>query len=60
LIYASAIQPFGKLANRCCEKFVAGGIPGIFENYEVSTDNGAGWTKITKGVPKQGEWIRNP
>ena len=35
-------------------------IPATFQNYEVSTDNGATWTLIQKGVPKQGEWIRNP
>jgi len=35
-------------------------IPATFENYEVSTDNGATWSLIKKGVPKQGDWIRNP
>jgi Concanavalin A-like lectin/glucanases superfamily/Peptidase family M23 len=35
-------------------------IPATFENYEVSTDNGGSWSLIKKGVPKQGEWIRNP
>ena len=35
-------------------------IPATFENYEVSTDSGASWSLIKKGVPKQGEWIRNP
>ena len=35
-------------------------IPGAFENYEVSTDEGATWKKVVRGVPKQGEWVRNP
>ena len=35
-------------------------IPGAFENYEVSTDQGKNWSKVTRGVPQQGEWIRNP
>jgi hypothetical protein len=35
-------------------------IPGTFEKYEVSTDSGASWSLVTKGIPKQGEWIRNP
>lgn len=35
-------------------------IPATFENYEVSTDNGASWSLVKKGIPKQGEWVRNP
>jgi len=35
-------------------------IPATFENYEVSTDNGATWQLVKKGIPKQGEWVRNP
>lgn len=35
-------------------------IPGAFVNYEVSTDQGKTWGKVERGVPKQGEWIRNP
>ena len=35
-------------------------IPATFENYEASTDNGAHWSKVVKGIPKQDEWVRNP
>ncbi len=35
-------------------------IPATFENYEVSTDSGASWSLIKKGIPKQGDWVRNP
>jgi murein DD-endopeptidase MepM/ murein hydrolase activator NlpD len=35
-------------------------IPATFENYEVSTDNGATWQPVVKGIPKEGQWVRNP
>jgi murein DD-endopeptidase MepM/ murein hydrolase activator NlpD len=35
-------------------------IPGAFSDYEVSTDRGATWERIARGVPKQGEWVRRP
>ncbi len=35
-------------------------IPAAFSSYEVSTDGGNSWSLMTKGVPLQGEWVRNP
>jgi len=35
-------------------------IPATFENYEVSTNGGVSWSPVVKGIPKQGEWVRNP
>jgi murein DD-endopeptidase MepM/ murein hydrolase activator NlpD len=32
--------------------------PGAFSNYEVSTDSGNTWQAVTRGVPKNGEWVR--
>jgi murein DD-endopeptidase MepM/ murein hydrolase activator NlpD len=34
--------------------------PSAFNDYEVSTDNGATWGHVTRGVPQNGEWVRNP
>jgi murein DD-endopeptidase MepM/ murein hydrolase activator NlpD len=34
--------------------------PGAFSDYEVSTDSGVSWSHIDRGVPKLGEWVRNP
>src|SRR6185436_54358 len=34
--------------------------PSAFSNYEVSTDSGASWSPVDRGVPKKGEWVRNP
>jgi Concanavalin A-like lectin/glucanases superfamily len=32
--------------------------PVAFDNYEMSTDQGATWTHITRGYPTQGQWIK--
>jgi murein DD-endopeptidase MepM/ murein hydrolase activator NlpD len=32
--------------------------PSAFNNYEVSTDLGASWQKVVRGIPKDGEWVR--
>ena len=34
--------------------------PAAFSNYEVSTDDGQTWTLVKRGIPQQGEWVRNP
>ena len=33
-------------------------VPVAFRNYSYSTDNGAHWTYVAVGVPKNGMWIR--
>jgi len=33
-------------------------VPVSFRNYSFSTDNGAHWTYVGVGVPKNGQWIR--
>jgi murein DD-endopeptidase MepM/ murein hydrolase activator NlpD len=35
-------------------------IPGAFDNYEVSRDEGESWSPVASGVPQPGEWVRNP
>jgi murein DD-endopeptidase MepM/ murein hydrolase activator NlpD len=34
--------------------------PAAFSDYEVSDDQGETWSHIDRGVPKKGEWVRNP
>ena len=34
--------------------------PAAFSDYEVSDDLGETWSHIDRGVPKNGEWVRNP
>jgi murein DD-endopeptidase MepM/ murein hydrolase activator NlpD len=34
--------------------------PSAFNDYDVSTDKGATWNHVDRGVPKFGEWVRNP
>lgn len=33
-------------------------IPMAFSNYQASDDNGATWYTVTRGVPRNGQWIR--
>jgi hypothetical protein len=30
-----------------------------FSNYEASDDQGASWHAVARGVPAQGQWVRN-
>jgi murein DD-endopeptidase MepM/ murein hydrolase activator NlpD len=34
--------------------------PAAFSDYEVSDDEGDTWSHIDRGVPKAGQWVRNP
>lgn len=33
-------------------------VPVAFRNYSFSTNNGASWTYVPVGVPRQGQWVR--
>ena len=35
-------------------------IPGASQNHEVSTNGGASWSPVVKGIPQQGELVRSP
>lgn len=35
-----------------------GTLPGAFTNYWVSEDQGATWSKVFRGFPKKGQWIK--
>jgi hypothetical protein len=35
-------------------------IPVSFVDYEVSTDRGQTWRRVTRGLPQANEWVRNP
>jgi murein DD-endopeptidase MepM/ murein hydrolase activator NlpD len=35
-------------------------VPGAFENYEASNDEGMSWHTVGSGVPTRGQWVRNP
>lgn len=34
--------------------------PSAFSNYEMSSDGGATWARVGRGVPRNGQWVRNP
>ncbi len=34
--------------------------PIAFTNYEASDDEGATWHSVSRGIPSQGQWVRNP
>jgi hypothetical protein len=36
------------------------GIPSSFHQYEYSEDEGATWHPVSVGLPKGGQWVRNP
>src|SRR5262245_2198925 len=35
-------------------------IPAPYSNYEASDDEGAQWHVVTRGIPRQGQWLRRP
>jgi hypothetical protein len=35
-----------------------GTMPGAFVDYQMSEDQGATWTKVYRGIPKYGQWIK--